>query len=184
MLCVALQFPHYLNRNSIKNCTQIGTQSILGLKVPTIVEKIADMNAPIHYNARHNYANCTRKSSRLINHRCECTIITTQFPHPMVYPLTLICPVPTPRYKHPPVYPSLAWYTQSLKGSEPQGYPQEGLRTRHTHSTQKGSGTRYPTAPVDRHTHVKTFPATLLVGYKMVEGCPKMGDQLKSPHQT
>ena len=32
------------------------------------------MNASIHYNASHNYVNCTRNSSCLINRRCECTI--------------------------------------------------------------------------------------------------------------
>ena len=31
LLCVVLQFPYYLNRNSIKNCTKMGTQPILEL---------------------------------------------------------------------------------------------------------------------------------------------------------
>ena len=45
LLCVVLQFSHYLNWNRITNCTRMGTQPILELHV--IVEKIASVNAPI-----------------------------------------------------------------------------------------------------------------------------------------
>ena len=56
----------YLNRNHIKNCARMGT---------AIVEKIAGVNAPIHYNTSHNYSNRSHNSSHLINRRYECTIM-------------------------------------------------------------------------------------------------------------
>ena len=46
LLCVVLQFPHYLNRNSIKNSTKWVHNPFLNFKVHTIVEKIAGVNAP------------------------------------------------------------------------------------------------------------------------------------------
>ena len=39
----------------------------LNFKVHAIVKKITGVNAPIHYNASHNYANRTRNSSRLMH---------------------------------------------------------------------------------------------------------------------
>ena len=52
------------------NTKQVWTQEI----VHAIVEKIVGVNAPIHYNASHNYVNRTHNSSLLMNRRCEWTI--------------------------------------------------------------------------------------------------------------
>ena len=71
LLCVVLQFSHYLNRNRIKICKRMVHNPFLNFKVHTIVEYIAGVNAPIHYNATHNNPNHALNSLRLINRSCE-----------------------------------------------------------------------------------------------------------------